>query len=191
MSAMHQIFAATEEEIGGLGFILPPLYEIFWSALVLLLVLRLVGGLALPRLYATMDERQEKIASGLAAADKAKEEQALAARERVDILKAANKEAHEIRERASEEAKGILAAARAEAQEEATRILENAQRQILAEKQAAQISLRADVGLLATELAEKIVGEHLSDTVLTSRVVDRFLDELEADNARVTQESTR
>lgn len=187
---MHQVFAAAEEA-GGLSFILPPLYEIFWSALVLLPVLLLVGVVALPRLYATMDERQAKIADGLAAADKAKEEQALAERERAEVLKAANAEAHEIRERASEEAKGIVAAARTEAQEEASRILENAQRQILAEKQAAEISLRAEVGLLATELAEKIVGEHLSDTALTSRVVDRFLDDLEADNARVAQESAR
>ena len=31
------------------------------------------------------------------------------------------------------------------------------------------------------------VGEHLTDTALTSRVVDRFLDELEADSARVEE----
>ena len=55
------------------------------------------------------------------------------------------------------------------------------ERQILAERQAAQISLRAEVGLLASELAERIIGEQLRDTALTSRVVDRFLDELEED----------
>ncbi len=187
---MHQVFAAAEEA-GGTAFILPPLYEIFWSALVLLVVLLIVGKYALPRLYATMDERQAKIAEGLAAADQAKEDQALAARERADVLKAANAEAHAIRERASEEAKGIVAAARTEAQEEAARIIENAQRQILAEKQAAEISLRSEVGLLATELAERIVGEQLTDTALTSRVVDRFLDDLEADNARLAQGAGR
>lgn len=187
---MHQVFAASEE-IGGLAVILPPLYEIFWSALVLLLVLLLVGRYALPRLYETMDERQAKIAEGLAAADKAKEDLALAARERAEVLAAANAEAHAIRERASEEAKGIVAAARAEAQAEANRVLEGAQRQILAEKQAAEITLRSDVGLLATELAEKIVGEHLADTALTSRVVDRFLDDLEADNAKTSEVAAR
>ncbi len=61
------------------------------------------------------------------------------------------------------------------------------QRQILAEKQAAQISLRSEVGLLASELAEKIIGEQLTDTALTSRVVDRFLDELEADSELVEE----
>ena len=43
------------------------------------------------------------------------------------------------------------------------------------------------MGLLASELAEKIIGEQLTDTALTSRVVDRFLDELEADNALVEE----
>ena len=57
--------------------------------------------------------------------------------------------------------------------------------QILAERQAAQISLRSDVGLLASELAEKLVGEHLENTDLTARVVDRFLDELEAEEIPV------
>ncbi|WP_076466154.1 F0F1 ATP synthase subunit B [Actinomyces mediterranea] len=188
---MRQVFAASEEAVGGLAVVLPPLYEIFWAALVLLVVLLLIGRFALPRLYATMDERQARIADGLAAADKAKEERAAAAREREDILRAANADAHSIREKATEEAAGIIAAARTEAQSEAARILDVAQRQILAEKQAAQISLRADVGLLATELAEKIVGEHLADTALTSRVVDRFLDDLEADTARASEVGTR
>ena len=49
-----------------------------------------------------------------------------------------------------------------------------------ADKQAAQISLRTDVGLLASSLAEKIVGEQLKDTELSARVIDRFLDDLEA-----------
>ncbi|WP_115727944.1 F0F1 ATP synthase subunit B [Actinomyces culturomici] len=187
---MRQVFPVSEE-VGGLSVILPPLYEIFWSAVVLLLVLLFVGFIALPRLYATMDARTEKIAEGLRAADKAKEDQASAARERAEALQAANAEAHAIRERASEEAKGIVASARAEAQAEAARILDGAQRQILAEKQAAEISLRSDVGLLATELAEKIVGEHLADTALTSRVVDRFLDDLEADNVRASEAGAR
>lgn len=187
---MRQIFAAAEE-VGGTAVILPPLYEIFWSAVVLLVVLLLIGRYALPKIYRTMDERQAKIAEGLAAAEKAKEDQALAARERAQALAEANAEAHAIRERASEEAKGIIAAARTEAVEEANRILEGAQRQILAEKQAAEITLRSDVGLLATELAEKIVGEHLADTALTSRVVDRFLDDLEKDALSASEGAAR
>ena len=76
---MHQIVAAADQEVGGLAVILPPLYEIFWSALVLLIVLLLVGRYALPRIYQTMDERAAKIEEGLGAAEQAKAEQEAAA----------------------------------------------------------------------------------------------------------------
>ena len=170
---MHQIVAAADQEVGGLAVILPPLYEIFWSAVVLLIVLLLVGRYALPRIYQTMDERAAKIEEGLGAAEQAKADQAAAAREREEIIREAHAQAHTIRERANDEAKAIVAAARHEATSEANRILE--------------ASLRSEVGLLASELAEKIIGEQLTDTALTSRVVDRFLDELEADSALVEE----
>ena len=56
--------------------------------------------------------------------------------------------------------------------------------QIEAERQQAAQQLRAEVGTIATALAGRIVGESLEDEVRQSRVVDRFIAELEA------QEST-
>jgi F-type H+-transporting ATPase subunit b len=38
--------------------------------------------------------------------------------------------------------------------------------------------------MLATELASRIVGESLTDQALQGRMVDRFLDELEATAGR-------
>ncbi len=166
--------------------ILPGWVEIFWSAVVLLVILLIVGKYALPRIYAMLDERQAKIEAGLSAADKAKADQAAAARERDEILRQANTEAHSVREKAGEDGKRIVAEARNQAQAEAQRIVEAAQRQIEAERQTAQISLRTDVGLLATDLAEKIVGEQLTNTELTARVVDRFLDDLEKEQNQQT-----
>lgn len=174
---------AMEEAAGGISTVLPPLKDIFWSALIVLVILLVLDRYALPRIYAMLDERTAKIQKGIEDADKAKSDLAAAGRERDDILRAANQEAHGIREKANEDAQRIIAQARSEAQGEATRITETAQRQIEADKQAAQISLRSDVGLLATELAEKIVGEQLKDTELTARVVDRFLDDLEKESS--------
>ena len=160
--------AAEGGQGGGTAFILPPLYEIFWAAVVLLLILLVVGRFALPRLYAVLDER------------KAKQDQADAEKRAARLVDEARREAARIRDNAQSEAKEIVSQARADAQTEAAGILEGAQRQILADKQAAQISLRTDVGMLASTLAERIVGEQLKDTALSERVIDRFLDELEA-----------
>ncbi len=162
-----------------------PLYEIFWSALILLIILLVVGRYALPRIYSMIDERREAIQEGLEAAEKARADSAAASREKDELLRDAQAEAHQIREDARAQAQQIIAQARNEALAEAQRVQDAAQRQILAERQAAQISLRSDVGLLASELAEKLVGEHLENTDLTARVVDRFLDELEAEEIPV------
>jgi F-type H+-transporting ATPase subunit b len=40
--------------------------------------------------------------------------------------------------------------------------------------------LRAEVGTIATRLAERVVGESLEDDARSQRVVERFLAELEA-----------
>ena len=171
---------ATEEgQSGGTAFILPHAHEIFWAAIVLLLILLVVGRYALPRLYAVLDERAQRIQEGLDLADKAKQEQAGAEKRATRLVDEARREAARIRDNAQGEAKEIIAKARTDAQAEAAGLIEGAQRQILAEKQAAQISLRTDVGMLASTLAERIVGEQLSDTALSERVIDRFLDELE------------
>ena len=164
---------------GGTAFILPHAHEIFWAAVVLLLILLVVGRYALPRLYAVLDERAQRIQEGLDLADKAKQDQADAEKRATRLVDEARHEAARIRDNAQGEAKEIIAKARTDAQAEAAGIIEGAQRQILAEKQAAQISLRTDVGMLASTLAERIVGEQLSDTALSERVIDRFLDELE------------
>ena len=71
---------------------------------------------------------------------------------------------------------------RDQAQAESTRIVEHGKAQIEAERQQAITSLRAEVGTLATGLAGRIVGESLEDEARQSRVVERFLAEIEADS---------
>lgn len=163
------------------NILLPPLYDIVWQLIALIIIGLVLYKYALPKFNAILDERAQRIEEGLNAADRAKEAEALARLKAEEAIAEANAEAGRIRSEASEDAKSILLAARKDAEEEAQRVLSNAERQILAERQAAEISLKSEVGLLATELAEKIVGEHLKDNELTARVVDRFLDELESE----------
>lgn len=162
------------------NLLLPPLYDIFWSALALGVIALILFKFVIPKFYAVLDERERLITEGLEAADRAKDAEALAKRQAEETLQAAHVEAGKIRSTATEDGKKIVAKSRRDAETDANRILENAQRQITAERQAAEISLKSEIGILATELAEKIVGEHLQDTQLTSRVVDRFLDDLDA-----------
>lgn len=172
--------AESTEEIDGIRLLLPEPYDIFWSAVVLLIIAIPFFKFALPTLQKVLDERAEKIEGGLAKAEQAQAEAAAALDEYHKQLADARAEAARIREDARTEGGQIVAEQRTKAQDEAARITETAQRQIEAERQQAAVQLRADVGALATELASKIVGESLEDEVRRSRVVDRFLDDLAA-----------
>lgn len=157
---------------------LPAWPDLIWGTLCFIIIAIAVAR-ALPRFNTTLDERSRKIQEGLDLADKAKSDQKHAEIEAAQLVEKARREAADIRAQAQAEAKAIVAEARTEAAGEAGKAMDAAQRQIKADKQAAQISLRSEVGLLATSLAEKIVGEHLSDSAAASRSIDRFLDELE------------
>jgi len=96
-----------------------------------------------------------------------------------DQLSTAREEAQKMREDARVQGTAIVEELRVKAQEEAARITAAAHASIESERQQAVTSLRSEVGALAVELASKIVGEALDDQARQSRIVDRFLDDLE------------
>jgi len=123
--------------------------------------------------------RTEAIQGGIEKAERAQAEAAEALASYTVQLADARGEATKIREEARVQGAAIIEDLRARAQEEAARITAQAHASIEAERQAAITSLRQEVGSLATDLASKIVGEALEDQVRQSRVVDRFLEDLE------------
>lgn len=172
--------AASEggEESGNM--LLPETSDLVWGTVAFVIIAVVLLRYALPRFTKVLDERTRRIEEGLELADKAKEDQTNAELKAARLVEDARRDAAKIREDAQAQAQEIVAAAREAAQGEAGKALDAAERQIQADKQAAQISLRTDVGLLASSLAEKIVGEQLKDTELSARVINRFLDDLEA-----------
>ncbi|WP_425956416.1 F0F1 ATP synthase subunit B [Xylanimonas sp. McL0601] len=182
------VLAAAEGEH---NMLIPEPADIIWSLVVVVVIAVIFRKYALPRFQAVLDERAAKIEGGMAKAAEAQEAADRALDEQQRLLTEARTDAAKVREQAREEGKAIVAEHRTKASEEATRIAEAAQRQIEAERQAAAVSLRADVGDLATQLASKIVGESLADHAAQSRVVDRFLDELEASHSAPVGSTTR
>ncbi|MDR3359178.1 MAG: F0F1 ATP synthase subunit B [Bifidobacteriaceae bacterium] len=164
----------------GIALFIPPWDEVIISAICLAVIALAVGKFAVPRYLATLDERAAAIEGGIARARDAEDEIAQVRAGLDSEKEAARLEAAKVREEAKAEAAGILAAAKEKAGEEARRIQEAAERQIESERKSAEVALRSDVGALATELAEKIVGEALKDSALAGRVIDRFLAELDA-----------
>jgi F-type H+-transporting ATPase subunit b len=148
--------------------------------LAFVVIVWLLAKYVIPPINRAMTTRQEAIRQQFADLDRAKEEANEAKDEFESQIADARKEAAKIREDAREQGAAIIAEMREQAQAEASRIVEHGKTQIEAERQQAVASLRAEVGSLATGLAGRIVGESLDDEARQSRVVDRFLSEIEA-----------
>jgi F-type H+-transporting ATPase subunit b len=167
--------------------LLPSWPEFIIGTICFAIVFGVLGKMLLPRLLKMLEEREDAIQGGINRADEAQAEaQAVLAQYRAQ-LEDAKHESSRMREEAREQGAQIIAEMRERAEAEARRITEAAQAQIDAERQQALISLRAEVGTLATELASRIVGESLTDQARQSRMVDRFLDGLDAQGNRVGQ----
>ena len=132
-----------------------------------------------PSFEKTFAQRTAAIEGGLKAAETKQAEADAKLAQLENQLSEARHEAARIREEAREQGAAIVAEMREQAQAESARIVEHGKTQLEAERQHAVTSLRAEVGSLATGLAGRIVGEALDDEVRQSRVVERFLSELE------------
>ncbi len=161
------------------GPLAPTSPEFILGTILFLIIFGVLAKLLMPRIQQMLTERTELIEGGLARSEEAQEEAKQLLDQYRQQLAEARHEASRLREEAREQGAQIIAEMREQAQAEARRVTESAQAQIEAERQQALTSLRAEVGTLATELASRIVGESLTDEARQSRMVDRFLADLE------------
>ncbi|CAN5253613.1 F0F1 ATP synthase subunit B [soil metagenome] len=177
---MYEITLAAGEETNPL---LPHLVEIALSLVVFALLVIAAKKWVVPNFEKTFSARTSAIEGGLQAAETKQAEADARLAELEKRLGDARHEAAQIREDAREQGATIIAEMREQAQTEASRIVEHAHSQIEADRQQAVTSLRSEVGMLATSLAGRIVGESLDDEARQSRVVERFLADLEAEES--------
>lgn len=177
---LNTAIMAAEE---GSNPLIPNLWELLVTVAGFAVLMFIVIKYVMPAFEKTFAERAEAIEGGIAKAEAAQAEANAALDEYKQQLVDARTEANRIREEARAEGAQILAELKEKAGAESARITEQAHVQIEAERQAAVVSLRAEVGTLATDLASRIVGESLADDQRSARVVDRFLADLESQSA--------
>jgi len=169
-------FAAEAEKVNPL---IPHTAELIVGAVAFSLLFLVLRSKVVPMFEKAFTARTEAIQGGMERAEKAQLEAQRALSQYNEQLAKAREEAQTLREEARVQGASIVEELRAKAQEEAARITSAAHASIEAERQQAITSLRNEVGALAVELASKIVGESLDDQARQSRIVDRFLDDLE------------
>jgi F-type H+-transporting ATPase subunit b len=118
-----------------------------------------------PVLLGALEERQRKIATGLAAAEKGKQELAQAEQRAESLVREARERASQIVEQAQRRAAEMIEQAQRTAAAESQRIVAQASQQIEVEASRARDSLRKDVGQLAVETAAKVLEREIDARV--------------------------
>jgi F-type H+-transporting ATPase subunit b len=114
-----------------------------------------------PPLMRAVEERQRKIAQGLAAADRGEQELQQARQGAEAILREARERAGQIIEQAQHRANDIVEQARLSASQEGQRLVASAQQQIGLEASRARESLRREVGEIAVAAASKLLEREI------------------------------
>ncbi len=128
-----------------------------------------------PPMMKAMDDRRQKIADGLAAADKGKADLAQA-QARISLIEASSKtENHARILEAEKQSAGIIDEARREAEAEKARIIAQAKLDAEQEVKRARDALRADVASLAIKGAEQILKREVD-----AKAHAELLDQLKA-----------
>ncbi|MCD9465196.1 F0F1 ATP synthase subunit B [Photobacterium phosphoreum] len=130
-----------------------------------------------PPIMEAIEERQKKIADGLAAADRAAKDLNLAQANASDQLKEAKRAASELIEQANKRKAQIVDDAKIEAQAEREKILAQGMAEIEAECNRARDELRKQVATLAVIGAEKIIGRSI-DMEAQTDILNKLTAEL-------------
>jgi F-type H+-transporting ATPase subunit b len=129
-----------------------------------------------PHIIAAIEERQQKIAEGLAAADRSQKDLAQAQEKVNDALKEARVKANEIIDQAHQRANQIVEAAKNDAIAEANRQKALGLAEIDAASTRAKEDLRKQVSVLAVSGAEKLLKREIDASAHKA-----LLDELAAE----------
>ncbi|MEO8748187.1 MAG: F0F1 ATP synthase subunit B [Rhodanobacter sp.] len=130
-----------------------------------------------PPLLNAISERQQKIADGLEAAERARAELKQADAQVADEVRKARQQANEILGQAQQQANQVMEKARADAQQEVGRQQAGAQANVERMIQAAREQLRDQVATLAVQGAEKILQREV-DPAAHKALLDQLVTEI-------------
>ncbi|MDR3502360.1 MAG: F0F1 ATP synthase subunit B [Legionella sp.] len=130
-----------------------------------------------PPLEKALEERQDKIADGLSAAERGRKELELAQHRVKDELKQAKVQSADIVEKANKRAAQIIEEAKEAAKHEAQMQFKQAQEQLTQQVNHAREELRKQVATLAVTGAEKILMREV-DAKANAALLDNLIEEI-------------
>ena len=155
---------------------------VFWMFLAFVCLYFILAKWAWPFIIKSMEERADLIDKGVAYAQEAKShlDNAKAEADKL-IAEARNQQAGILRE-ASKMRNELIEKARGEAADEANKVSQAAQVSLEQARKEAEKQLRAEVGDLALQIAEKVIRKNIASDDAQRALVDQYLSEVETKN---------
>ncbi len=143
------------------------------------IVLGVLWRYVIPPVQQAMNARQELARQLVSDSAEAKQLLEKAQTAYQTAMAEARHDAEQLRARAQQQRSEIVAGASTEAAAGVAEIISRGQAQVEAERRQAIGQLKTELGNLAVDLAEKILGEALADSQRQERMIERFLSEIE------------
>ena len=155
---------------------------VFWMFVAFLCLYFILAKWAWPFIIKSMEERADLIDKGVAYAQEAKSHLDNAKAEADKLIAEARNQQADILREASKMRNELIEKARGEAADEANKVSQAAQVSLEQARKEAEKQLRAEVGDLALQIAEKVIRKNIASDDAQRALVDQYLSEVETKN---------
>lgn len=160
------------------GLLEPAVGLLFWTSLVFVILLFLLGKFAWKPILNAIKTREEGIEKALASAESALNDMRELKSNNEKILADARNERDALLKEARDTKEAIIAEAKTKAAKEADRLMAAAREAITAEKNAAVSEIKAQIATLSIDIAEKILKSELSSDEKQKSLVSNLMKDV-------------
>ncbi len=154
----------------------PSLGNIFWTAIVFLILVLLLGKFAWGPILKAVRTREDNIQDALNQAKLAKKEMENLRADNERIIREAKLERDAILKEARDLKDKIVAEAKNAAKTEGDRMIEAAKQSIQSEKNAAMADIKNQIGVLSVNIAESILKQKLDNNEAQNELVQNYIN---------------
>jgi F-type H+-transporting ATPase subunit b len=156
----------------------PDLGLILWTTAIFLLFWFILGKMAFKPIAEALKNRENNIQGALDEAKKAREEMASMQADNDKLLAEAREERSKIIREAKESGNKMVAEAKEKAKAESNKIISEARLEIENQRSAALTEAKNKVGVMAIEIAEKVIRKELQNNQEHQDFVNSLVDEI-------------
>ncbi|MDE6453720.1 MAG: F0F1 ATP synthase subunit B [Muribaculaceae bacterium] len=155
---------------------------VFWMFVAFGVLFLILWKFAWPVILKSVDSRADLIDKGVEYAQEAKAQLDNARSTADDLIRQAQRQQADMLREADKMKSRLVEEARAAAQSEAQKVMDAAKVSIAQQQKQAEEQLRASVGAIALDIAQKVVQQNLAADKEQRQLVDKLLNEIETQN---------